>query len=94
MKIIKYKFLSCEINHGTEDNPDIEQVFLYPEIHCETKEMLDANLPIIEKEAYNGEYVIEDDGIEEIVEPTQLDRVESQVAYLAMMTGYEEILEV
>lgn len=26
--------------------------------------------------------------------PTQLDRVESQVAYLAMMTGYEEILGV
>ena len=26
--------------------------------------------------------------------PTQLDRVESQIAYLAMMTGYTDILEV
>lgn len=88
MKIIKYKFLSCEINHGTEDNPDIEQVFLYPEIHCETQEMLDANLPIVETEAYNGEYEIIDDGVEEPTgQPTQLDRVEAQVTYTAMMTG-------
>lgn len=77
MKIIKYKFLSCEINHGTEDNPDIEQVFLYPEIHCETQEMLDANLLIVETEAYNGEYEIIDDGIEEIQEPTWQDRIEA-----------------
>ena len=33
-------------------------------------------------------------GLEEISEPTQLDRIESQVAYLAMMTGNEDILEV
>ena len=25
-KVIKYKFLSCEINHGTEENPSIEVV--------------------------------------------------------------------
>ena len=28
MKIISYKFLSAEINHGTEENPNIEQFFL------------------------------------------------------------------
>lgn len=27
-KVIKYKFLSCEVNHGTEEEPIIEQVFL------------------------------------------------------------------
>lgn len=52
----------------------------------------EANEEIAKKEAYNGEYTIEDDGIEVVAEPTQLDRVESQVTYLAMMTGYEEIL--
>lgn len=30
----------------------------------------------------------------EMPKPSQLDRVESQVAYLAMMTGNEDILEV
>ena len=37
--------------------------------------------------AYNGEYTIEDDGVEEVIlEPSQLDRIESQVVYTAMMT--------
>lgn len=88
-KVIKYKFLSCEINHGTEENPDIEQIFLeksmgWNEINEETAK----------REAHNGEYAIEDDGIKEIITPTQLDRIESQVAYLAMMTGNSDILEV
>ena len=44
------------------------------------------NLEIAVKEAYNGEYTIEDDGIEEVIEPTQLDIIEAQVTYTAMMT--------
>lgn len=32
--------------------------------------------------------------IAKIAEPSQLDRIESQVAYLAMMTGNSDILEV
>lgn len=35
--------------------------------------------------AYNGEYTIEDDGKPEPA-PTQIDRIESQVTYTAMMT--------
>lgn len=50
------------------------------------------NEVIAAREADNGEYSVEDDGIEEIVEPTQLDRVEAQVAYTAMMT--DTLLEV
>lgn len=61
MKIIKYNFLSCRINHGTEESPDYEDV-LYPvEIHC-TADQLEANEAIAKAEAYNGEYTIEDDG--------------------------------
>ena len=52
------------------------------------------NIAIVEVEAYNGEYTIEDNGIETVSEPTQLDRIESQIAYLAMMTGNSDILEV
>ena len=39
------------------------------------------------KYAYNGEYTIDDDGEPEPEpEPTQLDRVEAQAVYTAMMT--------
>lgn len=70
-KIIKYKFLSDEINHGTEELPDIEQIFLEKEISCATEIAVNANLSIAQKEAYNGEYTIEDDGQSEpILEPT------------------------
>lgn len=88
-KIIKYKFLSCEINHGTEEKPDIEQIILE-----KSMDWNEVNEEIAKREAYNGEYTIEDDGIEEVVEPSQLDRIEAQVAYLAMMGGHYEILEV
>jgi hypothetical protein len=61
MKIIKYNFLSCRINHGTEEEPNYEDVILPKEIHC-TADNLQANEAIAQKEAYNGEYTIEDDG--------------------------------
>jgi hypothetical protein len=57
MKIIKYKFLSCEVNHGTEEEPNIEQVFLNKAIPWN-----EANEEIAKREAYNEEYTIEDDG--------------------------------
>lgn len=52
----------------------------------------EVNEEIAKKEAYNGEYTIEDDGAEETTKPTQLDRVEAQVTYTAMMT--DTLLEV
>lgn len=92
MKIIKYKFLSCEVNHGTEENPVMEQIFLDKEIRC-TPDNLEANEEIAKAEAYNGEYTIEDDGRPKPDEqPTQLDRVEAQATYTAMMT--DTLLEV
>ena len=90
-KIIKYNFLSYEINHGTEENPDIEQILQNAEIVCPTQDVFDANYPIAEKEAI-GEIIDEDEFDEEVVEPTQLDRVEAQVTYTAMMT--DTLLEV
>lgn len=53
-KVIKYKSLSCEINHGTEEKPDIEQIFFDAKITCETQEQYDINYPIAEKEAIPG----------------------------------------
>lgn len=90
MKWIKFERVQSQRNVGTEENPVIEDVLLPVELSC-----CEHNEEIAKKESYNGEYEIYDDGISEpISEPTQLDRVESQVAYLAMMSGYPEILEV
>jgi hypothetical protein len=79
MKIIKYQ-LCTEVNHGTEEQPNIEQVF--SEVSLGWSE---ANEKIAKSEAYNGEYTIEDDGKPEPA-PTQLDRLEAQTTYTAMMT--------
>ena len=57
-KVIKYKFLSCEVNHGTEENPDIEQIFF--DVIMGWNE---SNEEVAKREAYSGEYTIEDDGI-------------------------------
>ena len=85
MKIIKYRFLSCEVNHGTTEKPKIEQIFIDKEIRC-ADEYLEGNVEIAKREAYNGQYTIEDDGVEEITMPSQLDIIEAQVTYTAMMT--------
>ena len=79
MKVIKYK-LCTEVNHGTEDKPDIQQVF-----SAVTLEWNKGNEKIAKAEAYNGEYTIEDDG-EPDPPPTQIDRLEAQTTYTAMMT--------
>ena len=54
MKVIKYQ-LCTEINHGTEDEPNIEQVF-----SAVTLGWSEANETIAKAEAYNGEYTVEE----------------------------------
>jgi hypothetical protein len=87
-KIIKYKFLSCEINHGTEKNPNIEQVFLDKEIHCDIQAIFDANYPIAEKEAV-GEIIVEGEFDEPI--PTDAEALDARLTYVEMMTGLLEV---
>lgn len=74
MKILKYSFLQSISHDGTAIL--IEKAMKWSE----------ANESIAKAEAYNGEYTIEDDGVVEVVEPTQLDIIEAQVTYTAMMT--------
>lgn len=62
------------------------------EIRC-GEEALEANIAIAAAEGGNGEYTVED--IEDpVTEPTQLDQIEAQVTYTALMTdtllGFEE----
>lgn len=78
MKKVTYKFLSAEINHGTEENPDIEQIFLTKEMQFDTEEQFNNALLYIEAEAYNGEYTIEDLGDAE-AEPTAQDDTDAML---------------
>lgn len=74
MRIIRYNLL-----HKTPGGSGI----LLPKELPYTEE----NIAIAEDEAYNGEYFIEDDGVEEVTTPSQLDIIEAQVTYTAMMTN-------
>ena len=56
-KVIKYKFLAGEVTHETEDGSWVEKIFLDHVIGWS-----ETNEQIAKREAYNGEYIIEDDG--------------------------------
>ena len=81
MKILKYN-LCTEVNHGTEENPQIEEI-----LSPVTMGWSEANEEIAKKEAYNGEYTIEDDGQGEQETPITLenrvDALETDTADLA-----------
>lgn len=71
MKVIKYQ-LCTEVNHGTKDQPNIEQVF-----SGVSNRWSEANEEIAKAEAYNGKYTIEDDGKPEpVTPPTTADLAE------------------
>lgn len=79
-KIIKYNL--CRSDENGNDN-------LFPVIMGWNE----ANEETAKREAHNGEYIIEDDGEPDpVADPTQLDRIEAQVAYTALMT--DTLLEV
>lgn len=69
MKIIKYNFCA-RINHGTEDVPVWEDVLSPVEMGWN-----EANEEIAKREAYNGEYTIEDDGQPETEQPITTDDI-------------------
>ena len=80
MKIIKYQIVT-EVNIGTEENPDIMQTFNDKRIMWS-----EGNEEIAKREAYNGEYTIEDDGQPE-PEPTEQEQLRADVDFLLAMGG-------
>lgn len=81
MKWIKYKLLVGKKDDGTESLQDMGLEYSVE------------NEVYIKGIAHNGEYTVVDDGqAEPAEEPTQLDRVEAQVTYTAIMT--DTLLEV
>jgi hypothetical protein len=63
-KIIKYQYCS-KANHGTEESPVWEEILSNVEMGWN-----ETNEEIAKREAYNGEYTIEDDGQPEPEETT------------------------
>lgn len=70
MKLIRYKFLSCEEILGTEEAPAVKKVFFE-----KTLAWNEANEALAKQEAYNGVYTIEDDGQPERFSPTHEQRI-------------------
>lgn len=82
MKIIKYN-LCTKVNHGTEEEPQIEEI-----LSLVTMGWNETNEEIAKREACNGEYTVVDDGqLDPAETPSQWDVIEAQLAYTAMMTG-------
>lgn len=79
MKYWKYQ-IANHANIGTEENPVWHEALIDKMIPA-TEE----NVEIAKREAYNGEYTIEDDGIEEITAPTTEERVEALEAAVTML---------
>ena len=85
MKIIKYN-LCTKINRGTPDKPVWEEILSAVEMGWN-----EANEEIAKAEAYNGEYTIEDDGVEEVAEPTPEERIaELEEALALLLSGVTE----
>ena len=55
MKIIKY-VMRVEVNQGTKENPQVEEIFVPVSLTWS-----EANEEIAKAEAYNGEYIVEDE---------------------------------
>ena len=89
MKRIKYTFRVVVTDGMDEKGNPIEREILTNKTMLDTEE----NRAVAAEEAYKGEYTIEDDGEPEPeVTPSQLDVIEAQVTYTAMMT--DTLLEV
>ena len=79
MKILKYN-LCTRVNRGSEENPMWEEFLSAVELSWSK-----ANEEIAKKEAYNGEYTIEEDGTISI--PTDAERIEALENALLEMLG-------
>ena len=84
MKILKYN-LCTKVDRGTEDEPKIEEI-----LSPVTMGWNEANEEIAKKEAYKGEYTIEDDGQPE-APPTDAERIaELEEALDMLLNGVTE----
>lgn len=79
MKILKYK-LCTKVNYGTEEEPNIVETFSDVEMGWN-----EINEEIAMREAYNGEYAIEDVKEPGNVQPTDAERIAELEEALALL---------
>lgn len=85
MKFLKYS-LCTKVNHGTEEEPQIEEI-----LSQVTMGWSEANEEIAKREAYNGEYTIEDDGTPEPeAQPSEAERIAELEGMLNALFGASE----
>lgn len=82
MKRIKYRFLSSEVNYGTEEAPDIRQNFI-PKDFPYSEEAYEA----AKAEAYEEPEIYDDGKPEPVVLPTAEERLEALEAAILEMLG-------
>ena len=75
MKLIRYQFMS-EVNHGTEEEPNIIRTLRDCEIRCD-ESVFDSNYAVAQRDAYNGEVTVED-----IFDPEHEPTAEERIAEL------------
>lgn len=80
MKVLKYRLMT-EVNHGTEEQPDIVQIF-----SDVTLGWSESNEEIAKHEAYNGEYTVED-------LPMTSDEARAQRDKLLAETDWTQVLD-
>lgn len=80
MKIIRYLYRHT-VNIGTEEEPN----YVTTEVE-QTPRYSEEALAIAKRQAYNGEYTIEDDGQPE-PEPTEQEQLRADVDFLLAMGG-------
>lgn len=85
MKVIKYQ-LCTEVNHGTEDKPNIEQIF-----SAVTLGWSESNEVIAKVEAYNGEYTIEEEPDNRPFEEIQTEKLSnlSEICNQTIVAGMD-----
>ena len=84
MRILKYN-LCTKVNYGTEESPVWEEI-----LSPVTMGWNEANEEIAKKEAYKGEYTVEDDGQPE-AQPTDAERIaELEAALELLLSGVTE----
>ena len=81
MKTIVYKFC-VKVNQGTAENPEWKELLTPTRMSYS-----EANLEIAKKEAYNGEYTIEDDGQPEVYQPSIQEQLDAQAAAIMELMG-------
>lgn len=87
MKVIKYQM------RQTVEDDGVDRLMPEEYLSCVVVPYSVENEERARAEAYGGEYIIEKNSLSDLSEtPTQLDRIEAQVTYTAMMT--DTLLEV